>query len=168
MTISDDFDDHDQDGSMEFTIVPANPPTDQASSTENSNTEVVDGISERPPTQEESTPIAELFAALSACANLHSSPASSAIGDGDAGENSMESFRDCEAVDGLPPPMPGSGGWITAENMGQFFDEEGNWRGQGLGPGGGVVREWLDEGVYANGLGTDVMVDDDIKWRRTG
>lgn len=46
-----------------------------------------------------------------------------------------------DGVDGLPPPMPGSGGWITAENMGEFFDEEGNWRGGELGAGAGVVRE---------------------------
>ncbi|OAA64437.1 hypothetical protein SPI_03084 [Niveomyces insectorum RCEF 264] len=43
---------------------------------------------------------------------------------------------------GLPPPMPGSGGWITAENAHEYFDEEGNWRGRGgrLGEGAGRVR----------------------------
>ncbi|CAK7205046.1 hypothetical protein SEUCBS139899_007810 [Sporothrix eucalyptigena] len=42
----------------------------------------------------------------------------------------------------LPPPMPGSGGWITAENAHEFFDEDGNWRGRGgsLGEGAGRVR----------------------------
>jgi nucleotide-sensitive chloride channel 1A len=42
--------------------------------------------------------------------------------------------------------MPGSGGWITAENMSEYFDEVGNWRGskegedEHLGPGAGTVR----------------------------
>ncbi|ERT01762.1 hypothetical protein HMPREF1624_00056 [Sporothrix schenckii ATCC 58251] len=45
-------------------------------------------------------------------------------------------------ISDLPPPMPGSGGWITAENAHEFFDEEGNWRGRGgsLGEGAGRVR----------------------------
>lgn len=30
---------------------------------------------------------------------------------------------------GLPPPFPGSGGWITAENDNEYFDEDGNWLG---------------------------------------
>ena len=30
----------------------------------------------------------------------------------------------------LPPPMPGSGGWITADNVDDFFDSQGNWRGR--------------------------------------
>jgi len=50
-------------------------------------------------------------------------------------------FGTGEGVDGFPPPMPGSGGWITSENMGNFFDEEGNWRGGELGAGAGAVRE---------------------------
>lgn len=68
--------------------------------------------------------------------------------------------------------MPGSGGWITAENVGDFFDEEGNWRGgeeftanevlgvpgAGLGEGAGSVRG-REEG---EGL------EDETKWRRTG
>ena len=55
-----------------------------------------------------------------------------------------------DAVGGLPPPVPGSGGWITSENVGEFFDEAGNWRGReagapldaadDLGEGAGNVR----------------------------
>jgi nucleotide-sensitive chloride channel 1A len=48
---------------------------------------------------------------------------------------------------GLPPPFPGSGGWITAENVGEYFDADGNWIGGGegeevepLGDGAGRVR----------------------------
>ena len=26
--------------------------------------------------------------------------------------------------------MPGSGGWITAENMHEYFDADGNWIGE--------------------------------------
>ncbi|CAK7265484.1 hypothetical protein SEPCBS119000_001535 [Sporothrix epigloea] len=46
------------------------------------------------------------------------------------------------AYSDLPPPMPGSGGWITAENAHEFFDEDGNWRGRdgSLGGGAGRVR----------------------------
>ncbi|KFY10303.1 hypothetical protein V491_07725 [Pseudogymnoascus sp. VKM F-3775] len=32
--------------------------------------------------------------------------------------------------EGLPPPFPGSGGWITAENVGDFFTPEGAWIGR--------------------------------------
>ena len=79
------------------------------------------------------------------------------------------------ARSGLPPPMPGSGGWITAENVGQFFDEEGNWRGRsegvdvegteaGLGTGAGSVR------TREENEGEEVKVDgveEETKWRRT-
>ncbi len=72
---------------------------------------------------------------------------------------------DCGLGD-LPPPMPGSGGWITAENVEEFFDEEGNWKGEGQGPrlgeGAGVVRGREDgEDGVADGDG------EETKWRRT-
>ncbi|KAI9647515.1 hypothetical protein NHQ30_003900 [Ciborinia camelliae] len=46
---------------------------------------------------------------------------------------------------GLPPPFPGSGGWITAENVSEYFDADGNWIGgeesvEILGDGAGRVR----------------------------
>lgn len=77
---------------------------------------------------------------------------------------------------GLPPPMPGSGGWITADNVGDFFDEEGNWRGgeeftesevlgvpgAGLGEGAGSVRS------REIGEGDGEGLQDETKWRRTG
>ena len=75
---------------------------------------------------------------------------------------------------GLPPPMPGSGGWITAENVGDFFDQEGNWRGRGnesggaLGEGAGRVRG-RDEDVEENeddGDGKEVP-GEGTKWTRT-
>ena len=64
---------------------------------------------------------------------------------------------------GLPPAMPGSGGWITAENVHEYFDEEGNWIGgeeeeeEGgveLGEGAGTVHARDEEGGEAvNGDG---------------
>ena len=78
--------------------------------------------------------------------------------------------------------MPGSGGWITAENIGDFYDDDGNPRdpdglpaytariagagaGATLGNGAGSVRardedgDVTDEDVHLNG--------DETKWRRT-
>lgn len=65
---------------------------------------------------------------------------------------------------GLPPPMPGSTGWITAENVNEFFDADGNWIGGNeeegvsgeLGEGAGTVHGRGEEGVEAvNGHETD-------------
>lgn len=72
-----------------------------------------------------------------------------------------------EAVGGLPPPVPGSGGWITAENVGEFFDEDGNWRGRedaadNLGEGAGSVRPRED---HPDG-GTDGLNGEETKRRR--
>lgn len=57
------------------------------------------------------------------------------------------------SVSDLPPPMPGSGGWITADNAHEFFDEDGNWIGRGgsLGEGAGRVRgrDETEEGAEA-------------------
>ncbi len=97
-------------------------------------------------------------------------------GGGQRGAVMFEGDQDVDGVyplsngtEGLPPPMPGSGGWITAENAGEFFDEEGNWRGDGgLGGGAGTVRtreEDADgEGVEGEGEGDGT---EETKWRRT-
>ena len=83
-------------------------------------------------------------------------------GDGDGDVNGVYPL---DGGRGLPPPMPGSGGWITAENVGEFFDEEGNWRGRGgLGAGAGSVRgreEGEEGGDGEDGDG------EETKWRRT-
>jgi nucleotide-sensitive chloride channel 1A len=56
--------------------------------------------------------------------------------------------------------MPGSGGWITADNVHEYFDEDGNWIGEGgeegeaLGDGAGRTRgrnEVEGEGVNGDG-----------------
>lgn len=108
----------------------------------------------------------KLFDAITACQNLHPDPA-----DDDEDNDEDDSYADrivfesavdgsSEGIDGLPgvfrgsasgdlpPPMPGSSGWITAENVGEYFDADGNWIGGGdeeangeeLGEGAGRVR----------------------------
>ncbi|PKS10706.1 hypothetical protein jhhlp_002463 [Lomentospora prolificans] len=99
-----------------------------------------------------------LFEAVSSCSNLHPDPVEE--GDEDEDEDDrivFESNHEFEALagftgvmrgtddGGLPPPMPGSSGWITAENVHEYFDEEGNWIGEEgasgeLGDGAGRVR----------------------------
>ena len=122
----------------------------------------------------EQTPVQALFNALSECANLHPDP----IEDGEEDDEGVSRLirsglaMPGDSSGGLPPPMPGSGGWITAENMHEFVDEDGNWiqdederaeteEGQGLGPGAGTVRGRDDDEVEGNG-----DVEDETKWQR--
>jgi chloride channel, nucleotide-sensitive, 1A len=92
------------------------------------------------------SPASLLFEALSACANLHPDPESPGSEDEQA--------------------APGAGGWITAENMSDFLDADGNFIGvNALGPGAGVVhaREEDSEQEVVNGADEP----DDTKWHRT-
>ena len=98
------------------------------------------------------TPTQMLYDAVSACSNLHPDPVEP--GDEDEEDESKHPFFQFgqegavgEVDGGLPPPVDGSSGWITADNMHEFFDEEGN------GDGEGQVGE---EGESA-----------ETKWRRT-
>ncbi|TLS29483.1 hypothetical protein PpBr36_01971 [Pyricularia pennisetigena] len=85
----------------------------------------------------ESTPA--LFAAISACAELHPDPADADDDDDDNDDRivfeSAAGFEPGSGIfrgasdGGLPPAMPGSSGWITADNVNEFFDEDGNWIG---------------------------------------
>lgn len=137
----------------------------------------------------------EIYNALTACANLHPDVNSDVdqrlgVGDGfmfgnetvgDDGGGSGDGWVNGSgggsgSGSGLPPPVPGSGGWITAENMDTYFDAEGNYRGVGrledeegdgeasereeepLGQGAGIVRR-RDENEGG---------DEEGKWRRTG
>lgn len=95
-----------------------------------------------------------LFSQISACSNLHPDPADEddsedddtdrIIFEGEALEGVPGAFQG-DANGGLPPPLSSSG-WITADNMHEFFDEDGNWIGEGgasggeLGEGAGRVR----------------------------
>ncbi|OBT40187.1 hypothetical protein VE00_08834 [Pseudogymnoascus sp. WSF 3629] len=99
-----------------------------------------------PPTQSEPTtteePIKTLFAAVSACSNLHPDAADSdeemgetdrIVFEGSVGYEGISGLPGVVSLpgdEGLPPPFPGSGGWITAENVGDFFTPEGEWIGR--------------------------------------
>lgn len=112
-----------------------------------------------------------LFAEISRCSNLNPDPRDGDEDDDDEFDDEHNADRiifegdheaQYEVLDGfsgafrgdsgggLPPPMPGSSGWITAENVDQYFDAEGNWVGpgaeEGEGEEGGVSGE-LGEGA---------------------
>ncbi|KAL9618119.1 MAG: hypothetical protein Q9160_007126 [Pyrenula sp. 1 TL-2023] len=122
-----------------------------------------------PPTQ-------ALFNALSACSNLHPDPVPGdpeSIADSTLFQHGL--IAPGAEGGGLPPPMPGSGGWITADNMDEYFDENGNWiggeqqedaqAGTELGSGAGTTRahEDVDGDDDAEAEGEN----DETKWRRT-
>lgn len=91
-------------------------------------------------------PVKALFEALSACADLHPDP--------DEDESAEEG-----------EPEPGTGGWITAENMNDFMDADGNFVApSALGPGAGTVRGRDDDHVEDGINGHD---EDESKWQRT-
>ncbi|KAE8152523.1 hypothetical protein BDV25DRAFT_170395 [Aspergillus avenaceus] len=115
---------------------------------------------------QEETPTQALYNAVSACSNLHPDPMSD--DEGEAQEEAGSALFGAglvqagDAEGGLPPPVDGSSGWITADNMHEYFDEEGNWIAGGeepnlaLGPGAGTVRDREENGE-----------EDEAKWRRT-
>lgn len=205
-TSSETFDadaDYDEDDVVDLTIFPS-AQSDGSSSQPTASNPPVDEVTEGTSSTNQ-TPIQRFFAGLSTCSNLHPDPAGMNSADsldddvsddedpiifeGSVGYNSAllpTSSRD----DGLPPPFPGSSGWITAENVDEYFDEDGNWRnnavqpggggggGGSLGPGAGTVRPRgeidppaaapLNEPDDARNGGTnddhgggDVVVDDD-------
>ncbi|ORY71101.1 regulator of volume decrease after cellular swelling-domain-containing protein [Pseudomassariella vexata] len=137
----DGGDDDDSFDPIELTLVPS-----QAASEGSTNID---------PLNPERT--SALYNQISACSNLNPDPANEEddedaymqdriIFEGEALEGLPGAFRGDDSG-GLPPPMPGSSGWITAENVHQYFDAEGNWIGQGensvsgeLGEGAGRVR----------------------------
>ncbi|KAI4114769.1 MAG: hypothetical protein LQ345_004513 [Seirophora villosa] len=162
------FDDHDPDATLSLTIIPATSSSPQhaqpntgGTTQQQASTTAPTPLSLEPSLDEEeeeanpsspptapSDPITQLFSALSACADLHPDPASPSDIDISDDHNPdylpRRNADDTDAlytqIDGLPPPMPGSGGWITAENVGEFFDGDGNFRGAGpLGQGAGSI-----------------------------
>jgi nucleotide-sensitive chloride channel 1A len=154
--------DDDEDATVELTLIP-------------------------PPSIEEGrSAIQTLFEAVSNCSNLHPDPSyedDEEMGDRDVdsrivfegnvgyeGISGLPGVQAGAADGGLPPPFPGSGGWITAENVSEYFDEDGNWIGEGsgesLGEGAGRVRT-RDE-VDGNGVnGHGELDSDDNKRPRT-
>ncbi|KAL2848505.1 regulator of volume decrease after cellular swelling-domain-containing protein [Aspergillus pseudoustus] len=153
----------DEEESLEVTLVP---PTQQT-------TTPLEGESE----SETETETQKLYAAVSACSNLHPDPVEEEDEEGGGAFASGLVFPGTAADGGLPPPVDGSSGWITADNMHEFFDEEGNWIGggegpslPGLGPGAGTVRGREEGDVEDEGEGgrPDEAGDgDETKWRRT-
>ncbi|KAF7526501.1 hypothetical protein G7054_g10773 [Neopestalotiopsis clavispora] len=109
-----------------------------------------------------------LFNQISACQNLHPDPADEdedddgedytdrIVFEGEALEGLPGAFQG-DANGGLPPPMPGSSGWITAENVGDYFDDEGNWIGGGGAAGdegeGGEDEPAVISGELGEGAG---------------
>jgi len=141
--------------------------------------------------------IQAMFDAVSNCSNLHPDPTfdddeemQDAGGDsrivfegsvGYEGISGLPGVQQGSGDGGLPPPFPGSGGWITAENVGEYFDEEGNWikdgeeggegegEGEGLGEGAGRVRtrEEMNGGGEGEGVNGHAEEGDESKKPRT-
>lgn len=152
----------DEEECMTMTVVPAPAPTPAAES--------IDADEDKP----EETPTQALYAAVSACSNLHPDPMEE---DDDEGEDEDGAFQSGLVMSGsgdggLPPPVDGSSGWITADNMHEFFDEEGNWIAGGeepslpLGPGAGTVRG-REGDVEGEGVDEEGQESEETKWRRT-
>lgn len=138
-----------------------------------------------PPSSTESPSSAQqLYDAIANCSNLHPDPVNGDEEDddeydriifeggaeGDAEQEAVEGFTGVlrgTANGGLPPPLPGSGGWITAENVHEYFDADGNWiranndeeeESEELGEGAGRTRprdELEADGVDGHGEGDD-------------
>jgi nucleotide-sensitive chloride channel 1A len=99
--------------------------------------------------------IKDIFTAMNTCADLHPDP---------------DASDDEGGADILDDSAPGASGWITAENMDEYMDENGNFAGmviggEELGPGAGTVRtrEEADDG--ANGVNG---ASHEEKYHRTG
>lgn len=158
----------DEEQCITFTVVP---PTEPGTSADVSATEsAAQDVGE---TAE--TPTQSLYGAVSACSNLHPDPADS--DDEDAGKFfGDDGIMSGNADGGLPDPVDGSSGWITAENIGDFINENGEYVGPGsgveiggqgegdepLGPGAGTVHE-RENGVEEQGESQS----EETKWRRT-
>ncbi|KAL2117930.1 hypothetical protein VTJ04DRAFT_7590 [Mycothermus thermophilus] len=127
-----------------------------------------------------------LFEAIAECSNLNPDPVQDGEDEDDAGDAQIMFEGEWEPIDGLPgvfsgsangglpPPMPGSGGWITAENVHEYFDENGNWIGgdgddeeEGvsgeLGEGAGTVHPRDEEGEEGAGKGVNGAGEAEVK-----
>ncbi|GJN85619.1 hypothetical protein PLIIFM63780_009187 [Purpureocillium lilacinum] len=136
---------------------------------------------------DESSAAKKLYEALSNCSDLHPDDEDEDDED-DADRIVFDTSVEPEALEGftgvlrgnadgtLPPPMPGSGGWITAENMHEYFDEDGNWIGRdGEGDDTAPVEGELGEGagrtrgrdeVEGQGDGVNGNADEDPENKR--
>ncbi|KAL0466902.1 regulator of volume decrease after cellular swelling domain-containing protein [Neurospora intermedia] len=124
--------DDDDFETVELTLIPQPAPATESQQTE---TEEEPTIGKKQPDNEAT----KLYKAISACSDLNSDPVEEGDEDDDYDDDrivfegdAIEGFRGVFAglnSGGLPPPMPGSSGWITAENVHEYFDEQGNWIG---------------------------------------
>lgn len=170
-SIPTDEDDDEELDTISLTIV--SPPPDHPQQLAATATTLDSGNEEAdlaPQDAVAETPTQSLFNALSACSNLHPdtvADSSSNLQGSSLFEAGLIQAGDNEG--GLPPPVEGSTtGWITAENGGDFFDEEGNWLGdgEGLGPGAGTTRA-RDEEEHDEGVDGEDGEEGETKWRRT-
>jgi nucleotide-sensitive chloride channel 1A len=108
-----------------------------------------------PPSQNTEAPqtscIQEIFSAMNTCADLHPDP------DDEEGEPDLTA--------------PGATGWITADNMDEYMDDNGNFvgtviGGEELGPGAGTVRP--REGDEEQQEATNGVNGHEEKYQRTG
>ncbi|KAH7152038.1 regulator of volume decrease after cellular swelling-domain-containing protein [Dactylonectria estremocensis] len=130
-----------------------------------------------PSADSDPNPTKQLYEAMANCSDLNPDPNNGEEDDedeydrivfeGSAEHEAIEGFTGVmrgSSTGGLPPPMPGSGGWITADNVNDYFDADGNWIGQGaeedeeLGEGAGRVRA-RDE-VEGDGAKEDRSAED--------
>lgn len=155
----------DEEQCIALTVVPPTEPGAVGGST--ASAAATQDLSDEPA----ETPVQMLYNAVSACSNLHPDPVEPGDEDDEEGGKFIFSGEQGYVLDSasgdLPPPVEGSSGWITAENMHEFFDEEGNWIADGeppsfpLGAGAGTVREREENGEGVDGE------DEETKWRRT-
>jgi len=119
----------------------------------------------------------QLFDAIAACSDLHPDAADEDEDEEDdriffedgVGGDALDGFPGVVigSADGdLPPPMPGSSGWITAENVDQYFDADGNWLRGSQGAEeelGGAGRVRGREEIDTDANGNDSNQDSDAK-----
>ncbi|KAK1243922.1 hypothetical protein MKX08_002060 [Trichoderma sp. CBMAI-0020] len=131
-----------------------------------------------PPSSTEANSAQQLYEAMANCSDLHPDPNNEEDDDndydrivfeGNAGHEPVEGFTGVlhgVTDGGLPPPFPGSGGWITAENVHNYFDADGNY----VGPGQEVeecpepedATEELGEGAGRTRPRDELEKDDDV------
>lgn len=169
--------DDDDFETVELTLIPPTSTSATEATTETKEEEAEPTIGKKQPDNEAT----KLYKAISACSDLNPDPVEEGdeddeydddriVFEGDAIEGFQGVFAGSSSG-GLPPPMPGSGGWITAENVHEYFDEDGNWIGgdeqvedeiegeqEGgvsgeLGEGAGTVRRREDVEDSAGGEG---------------
>ncbi|KAK3402857.1 regulator of volume decrease after cellular swelling-domain-containing protein [Sordaria brevicollis] len=150
--------DDDDFETVELTLIPPTPtpaaPSSTEATTETEAAEPEPTIGKKQPDNEAT----KLYKAISACSDLNPDPVEEGdeddeydddriVFEGDAIEGFQGVFAGSSSG-GLPPPMPGSGGWITAENVHEYFDADGNWIG-----GDEMVEEGEEEAGVSEELG---------------